>query len=506
MRPRDVDLPSCPDDAASTDRHRAIRIGLAALAMVLVYVLPRRWFGPDVSDQIIWTLGESLLTSVPMLMVIYLLALETRFAQGQSSHRMRLHPDWAVIVATAGLYAAAMGLLWLGLAEGDPTMLDRAALLIVGVAMISGPSTAAIVTVVALLVRAAVAVAVDAGSADLPSSAAPADVFVALWGLRWALTDPGVAAVYAGGLAGALANAWRQRRGFRAYPLWWCLPLVGMIEGAYAAAAWVNWGPVSAREFLTAEGPAKALGALAGLLVLMLMLRKLVADRERAEAVAVEQARLQAALDAARSELRYRQAEVKPHFLFNALNTINALIDSQPVQASTLVRHLAAMFRRLVGQRHLLVPLREELRHLDDYLAIESARFGDRVHVSVEVNEALTSWPVPFLCLQPLVENAIHHGLAGRASGGRVAVHAAAAGGILTLSVADDGCGMDQAPPSQGTGTGLANVRARFERLYGAAGCCRIQARAGGGTCVVLTVPSAPARKRPGGDDARPRS
>ena len=218
-----------------------------------------------------------------------------------------------------------------------------------------------------------------------------------------------------------------------------------------------------------------------------------VRERERqAHELALETADLERRLVEAR--LQSLRAQLQPHFLFNALNTISAFTETNPQTARRLMAQLGDLLRAsLTHASRPLVTLGEELTFLDDYLAIESARFEGRVRVSVHVDEVLLDAMVPSFLLQPLVENAIRHGVAPRLSGGCVEVTATRDGSVLTLRVRDNGIGL---PPHwqlhQNAGVGLANVASRLEHLYGRKGLLRIASIPSGGVEVLIDVPLRP--------------
>ena len=164
------------------------------------------------------------------------------------------------------------------------------------------------------------------------------------------------------------------------------------------------------------------------------------------------------------SQLQSLRAQLQPHFLFNALNTISAFTETNPQMARRLMAQLGDLLRAsLTHAAQPLVTLGEELTFLDDYLAIESARFEGRMHVSVRADDDLLPVMVPSFLLQPLVENAIRHGVGPRLSGGRVEVTATGAPSALSLRVRDDGVGL---PPDWQL---RARRRRRPEKRRGAA-------------------------------------
>jgi signal transduction histidine kinase len=218
-----------------------------------------------------------------------------------------------------------------------------------------------------------------------------------------------------------------------------------------------------------------------------------VRQRERqAHEMALQTTELERRLVEAR--LQSLRAQIHPHFLFNALNTISACTEASPQTARRLMGQLGNLLRAsLTHASRPLVTLGEELTFLDDYLAIESARFEERMTVRVHVDDDLLDTQVPSFLLQPIVENAIRHGIAPRLAGGEVEVSATRTGSTLTLRVRDNGVGLPAGWQLVRTGgVGLKNVAARLEHLYGAAATLRIEPVAGGGVDVRIMLPARP--------------
>ena len=190
----------------------------------------------------------------------------------------------------------------------------------------------------------------------------------------------------------------------------------------------------------------------------------------------------------AETRLQLLGMQRQPHFLFNTLNTIAELVHHDPDTADDMIVGLSDLLRlTLELENRQRIPLREELALLRKYLEIQRARFGDRLHVVVDVADDVVRAQVPVLLLQPLVENAVRHGLAARVAAGRIEIRAQRADGGLLVEVVDDG-DASATPPSSGTGVGLANTRARLEGLYGAAGRLELTHTAGG-TRVSIRMP-----------------
>jgi two-component sensor histidine kinase len=208
-----------------------------------------------------------------------------------------------------------------------------------------------------------------------------------------------------------------------------------------------------------------------------------------ARAVALE--RMRAELE--RAELRALRAQVNPHFLFNTLNTIAALIGENPAAAEDVVTRLADVFRYALtasGREH--TRLADELEFMRAWLAIERARFGPRLRVVEDIEPGLEDVPVPGLLFQPLIENAVRYAVATRPEGGTITlrVRRDASGRTLTAEVGDDGPGFEQGGPASGHGVGLESVRERL-RLGGEGHGFAIDTAPGRGTRVLVTLPLA---------------
>ncbi|HEY8073368.1 MAG TPA: histidine kinase, partial [Labilithrix sp.] len=194
------------------------------------------------------------------------------------------------------------------------------------------------------------------------------------------------------------------------------------------------------------------------------------------------------------AQLAALTAEMNPHMLFNALNTIASLVHSDPDRAEQTVLELAEVYRGILrvsgAKTHTLA---EELRLCEAYLRVERARFGDRLAIVLDVDaHALDRGPdVPVLVVQPLVENAIKHGLSPRASGGTVSlrVRVRGEGDAVDVLVEDDGVGLG-ASPSKGNGRALANCAERLRLAYGGEASLDVAANEGGGTRARLRLPA----------------
>jgi signal transduction histidine kinase len=199
-----------------------------------------------------------------------------------------------------------------------------------------------------------------------------------------------------------------------------------------------------------------------------------------------QQARLAAQL--AEAKLGALRMQLNPHFLFNSLNAITVLVrDQNTTDASKMLELLSGVLRQVLqGEQRQQVTLADEIDFLRKYLAIEQVRFSDRLEVRWSVAPEMRDALVPEFILQPLVENAVRHGIAKRSSAGLVEIAAAAANGSLALSVKDNGPGYDQTSEA---GVGISNTRARLKTLFGDAGVLELSSAAGSGTVARLTFP-----------------
>lgn len=180
----------------------------------------------------------------------------------------------------------------------------------------------------------------------------------------------------------------------------------------------------------------------------------------------VKTSRLEAQLTMARLEVL--KTQLHPHFLFNTLNAISALMHRDVDAADRMIALLSDLLRLSLDQdsRHQ-VPLKDELSFLDRYLKIEKIRFRDRLRVEMDIEDECLPAQVPRLILQPLVENSVRHGLAMLSSAGRLGVRARRKGDRLVVAVFDDGPGLPKSGAPEREGVGLANTRARLQQIYG---------------------------------------
>lgn len=199
----------------------------------------------------------------------------------------------------------------------------------------------------------------------------------------------------------------------------------------------------------------------------------------------------------AEAQLRLLESQLEPHMLFNTLANLRVLISLDPAKAQTMLDHLIAYLRStLMASRASTHPLSQEFERLNDYLALMAIRMGPRLQVTLDLPQALSALPVPPLLLQPLVENAISHGLEPQVEGGHITVRAwtDGHGHVLHLQVTDTGAGLGTSIPNttataQGTGFGLTQVRERLATAYGPQGTLSVIANNLTGTSATVQIP-----------------
>lgn len=209
----------------------------------------------------------------------------------------------------------------------------------------------------------------------------------------------------------------------------------------------------------------------------------------------------------ARAEVRALRAQISPHFIYNALNTISSQIRTDPEQARELLQEFADFTRYSFRTSGLYTTLADEIRNIDRYLTLERARFGpDRLKVQLKIAPEVLPVVVPFLALQPLVENAVRHGLANKPGGGTVSVVAEDNGAEALISIEDDGVGMNPErldaelanAHMTGAHVGLGNINNRMRATFGNDYALVVETEEGAGMKVIMRVPKFSPGVRPG--------
>ena len=259
-----------------------------------------------------------------------------------------------------------------------------------------------------------------------------------------------------------------------AYAVVGVIVAIGKVSADGAVRQWL----FGVRPYLLISNLALQMAIYWALVATAHVLQHYIAARARA-------ARAEARLGLA--QLQLLRAQLQPHFLFNALGSIAELVHEDPDRADRMIGRLSDLLRATLdvsGRDE--VTLAEELALLRSYVAIQQTRFGDRLDVVIDVPDDGLAARVPFLLLQPLVENAIRHGVGARTAGGRVRISAIRDGAILVLTVEDDGVGRQV---ESADGVGLTNTRGRLEAMYGPDATVTMAPRERGGTIVTVRLP-----------------
>lgn len=198
-----------------------------------------------------------------------------------------------------------------------------------------------------------------------------------------------------------------------------------------------------------------------------------------------------------RAELDALRAQINPHFLFNTINTITMFIRTDPETARRLLIRLAAFFRHAFKRTGHFSTLEEELECVEAYLILEKARFREKLQIKHDVDESLLDYQVPVLTLQPLVENAVKHGIMPKMGNGTVSIKVSREDDRMAVVIADDGVGIDKETLPKifspgfgsGSGVGLSNVHERLKNLFGAEHGLHLESKEGEGTRVTFFLP-----------------
>jgi signal transduction histidine kinase len=324
---------------------------------------------------------------------------------------------------------------------------------------------------------------------------------------------------------------WTQQVGWSLAMWWTCLPLLpplaalvrrfpvgrphpwrnaGVLLLGTTVAAWLRHVVMTPVVVAITGVPDVAASAAARTLTYFTVFLVMVALLHAAHYYRAERAREVREADLARGLAEARLAalrtQLQPHFVFNVLNAVTTLLHADPMAADRMLTRFAALLRVILHEGTEEHALERELDLLARYVELMQLRFGDRIIVEWSVADTARDARVPFLVLQPLVENAYEHGLAGREAGGRVRIGAARAGDSLQLVVEDDGSGLDTEAASMvgrahagSRGIGLCNTRDRLAQLYGARASLVLERPPGGGTRAMVTLPFVDGAQRSGG-------
>ncbi len=290
---------------------------------------------------------------------------------------------------------------------------------------------------------------------------------------------------------------WLGRQGSRSWGRFWAVHAPASILLAAAEVTlvlcvyWTLCGPPTSRPDMTFGAFARMQFAYSFHLSwltygVMLVVLRAIDSQRRLRDERVRNAQLETQL--VQSQLQTLRVQLQPHFLFNTLNAISALALADPVQARQMIARLSDFLRLTLEERHAQqVPLSREMEFLDCYLGIQQVRFQDRLTTHLDVSLDTMRAMVPNMILQPLVENALRHGLLDKTERGTLQIATRRDGDALVLRVDDDGIGLP--PDGAKEGIGIGSTRARLDMLFGSAATVDMQRREEGGTRVELRFP-----------------
>lgn len=442
-------------------------------------------------DQFAWAIGMFTQTAFVVLAVAYVLRnklqLKSLVFEARELEQFgvvkRIFLPALVLLA---VYLIELQWLWLAYGNIDNGALDWSVVVVLLGVLIIGPAAGLLAGAVATIIRAVIMLSHDADLAIVQAiDETPMLRFnPGLWLQEsWIFIEPGVAMLPASALLSSFVFWYWRIKQDRDYPVWIGLPLALSVQLVFIAFANMQWGREATAVYVRGESLASGIGLALAVTALVIVARASRLEYERRQTQ-------QAELESARHQLQFLNAQINPHFLNNALSAISGLMINSPEKAQALLGTLGDYFRDICEQPRSLVTLESDLLVMSRYVEIEKARLAERLQVTVNVSADCLQVTLPRLTLQPLVENAIQHGVAPRASGGLVTVSAVRRNGVLELCVSDDGNGFMKNPSIDAFGVGLSNVHTRLKHHYDDAMKFEIESAWGVGTTVRVEIPT----------------
>ncbi len=434
----------------------AILLG-AIHAVPRFYIDPDDFFGSYVSELI----GRMFLGLIPLWATGYVF-LESNLFDSYTREDRRSYANYEAIFALCFLYILELFWLFIFSSDDSALTLDFATVTIFIAALHLRFREIIAVGVFAYIVRGGIIIffAEDFNYIEP----------------FWSYYEPNALIIPSTVLLGILTKYVIQHYLNRKPSIWIGFPSAFIIVGIYMFVLWSNWDFIDFVDVGLNYSIPLVLSIGLGTGVLILMYRS--ASSWKAEE----------ALEVAKE--RYITNQIKPHFLYNTLGIVQAEIDSNPQLASELLQHLSDMYRRITQQRHL-IPLSEELEHVQDYLFIVKTGMEDRLTSSFKISPDVDiSVLVPILSLQPIVENAVTYGIEPKTEGGIIEIKVENQRENITVIIRDDGPGMGFSHSSRpSTGVGFQNVSQRWQREFGRDYIPEIESELGEGTTVKFRIP-----------------
>ncbi len=466
-----------------------IGVGLA-----LIGIGPRWFFAAELAVTKPYgtdVLGQMILGMIPLVAAGYLFTDTLLYNRYIERSQRAAKKGW-LILAFCLFYGITLAWLWFFVHPGELLVFDRAIVIVLVAALFLDWDASLIIGLFAIVVRGALILLLETDGALVQGALTDltqAPTF--LLDQRWVWHEPGVLALLMALLFGIAARAYhhqQQQRHYQVYPIWIGFPCAMLIEVVYLASVYWGWERGAFIDLTVNYAIPDILGIGAPTLLLLLLMDAAMAEAERKRAQEAE-----IALE--KTKLLYLQSQINPHFLFNALSTIQGLTYDQPAKARDLLVHLGDMYEMIARYRNNLIALEQELEHVHSYLVIATARWPDRLHIAESIADNVNRHQlVPALILQPLVENAVEHGIAPKPGGGMIALTITETQTFMIIEIRDNGMGMtlnaNKLPTlPQDRGIGLQNVISRLQTLYGPAYAPQIQSEVGKGTVIIVTIP-----------------
>ena len=466
-----------------------IGVGLA-----LIGIGPRWFFAAELAVTKPYgtdVLGQMILGMIPLVAAGYLFTDTLLYNRYIERSQRAAKKGW-LILAFCLFYGITLAWLWFFVHPGELLVFDRAIVIVLVAALFLDWDASLIIGLFAIVVRGALILLLETDSALVQGALTDltqAPTF--LLDQRWVWHEPGVLALLMALLFGIAARSYhhqQQQRHYQVYPIWIGFPCAMLIEVVYLASVYWGWERGAFIDLTVNYAIPDILGIGAPTLLLLLLMDAAMAEAERKRAQEAE-----IALE--KTKLLYLQSQINPHFLFNALSTIQGLTYDQPAKARDLLVHLGDMYEMIARYRNNLIALEQELEHVHSYLVIATARWPDRLHIAESIADNVNRHQlVPALILQPLVENAVEHGIAPKPEGGMIALTITETQTFMIIEIRDNGMGMtlnaNKLPTlPQDRGIGLQNVISRLQTLYGPAYAPQIQSEVGKGTVIIVTIP-----------------
>ena len=480
-------------------RHYILPTLASLLILVASFILLHFYLGEmierSLNEEITWVLGLTIVNSALILMVMYSSQNTALFQQLLFEPKLALgkNKTLRLILFVFSFYLLTMFLQWLVFAREDETLQDHSFLVVLFAGLLLGWRVVVPMAIAVIFIRSLLLIWLSAeGEIATVLNQTPWQLFNPIVWVdeSWVWLTPENTALVVSALTGLFAYYFSSRSKGINYPIWIGVPLAYIIELSYISTAWFRWSEDNFTEFIANEAFGSVLGMILGCFIFILIINSARLKRIREDIAKAE-------LVAAQAQIRFLQAQIKPHFLFNSLNVISSLIQQKPQEAKQLILELSQVFRHITChsddiQSTDLVCLEQELSYVKSYINLEKARLGEQLNVAWHISPHCLQSKVPALILQPLVENAIKHGITPLESGGLVSICASYQDNRLLLTVTDNGNGLMSQPMvsnTSGSGVALQNIKDRLQLFYGDYYTLTMDSKWGEGTEAILDLP-----------------